>query len=79
MRLPHLSEFIGLYSSLLDPKTVPRGPKRRVFDLPGGAPRLTTDALGVRGVWVNGRRVVGSDGPLDSPPRAGEVLTSFSP
>jgi N-acyl-D-amino-acid deacylase len=63
---------------LFDPKTVARGPKRRVFDLPGGAPRLTTDAVGVHGVWVNGRRVVGSDGLLDSPPRAGEVLTSFS-
>jgi N-acyl-D-aspartate/D-glutamate deacylase len=63
---------------LFDPKTVARGPKRRVFDLPGGAPRLTTDAVGVHGVWVNGRRVAGSDGLLDSPPRAGEVLTSFS-
>jgi N-acyl-D-aspartate/D-glutamate deacylase len=63
---------------LFDPRTVARGPKRRVFDLPGGAPRLTTDAVGVHGVWVNGRRVVGSDGLLDSPPRAGEVLTSFS-
>jgi N-acyl-D-aspartate/D-glutamate deacylase len=62
---------------LFDPRTVARGPKRRVFDLPGGAPRLTTDAVGVHGVWVNGRRVVGSDGPLDSAPRAGEVLTSF--
>ena len=34
-----------------------RGPKRRVFDLPGGAPRLTTDAVGVHGVWVNGELV----------------------
>ena len=64
---------------LFDPDIVARGPKRRVFDLPGGAPRLTTDAVGVHGVWVNGRRVVGSEGMLDSPPRAGEVLTLFSP
>jgi N-acyl-D-amino-acid deacylase len=63
---------------LFDPRTVARGPKRRVFDLPGGAPRLTTDAVGVHGVWVNGRQVVGRDGLLDSAPRAGEVLTSFS-
>jgi len=63
---------------LFDPRSVARGPKRRVFDLPGGAPRLTTDAVGVHGVWVNGRQVVGSDGLLDSAPRAGEVLTSFS-
>ena len=50
---------------LFDPKRVARGPKRRVFDLPGGAPRLTTDAVGVHGVWVNGRMVADADG-LDS-------------
>jgi N-acyl-D-amino-acid deacylase len=41
---------------LFDPKTVGRGPKQRVFDLPGGHPRLTTPAVGVHGVWVNGVR-----------------------
>ena len=35
---------------LFDPATVGRGAKRRVFDLPGGHPRLTTPALGVHGV-----------------------------
>ena len=49
---------------LFDPATVGRGPKRRVFDLPGGAPRLTTDALGVHGVWVNGVRVADAKGLL---------------
>jgi N-acyl-D-aspartate/D-glutamate deacylase len=49
---------------LFDPATVGRGPKRRVFDLPGGAPRLTTDARGVHGVWVNGKRVADANGPL---------------
>jgi N-acyl-D-amino-acid deacylase len=63
---------------LFDPATVARGPKRRVFDLPGGAPRLTTDAVGVHGVWVNGQRVADENGLLESAPRAGEVLTSFS-
>jgi N-acyl-D-amino-acid deacylase len=63
---------------LFDPKTVARGPKRRVFDLPGGAPRLTTDAVGVHGVWVNGRMVADGDGLLESAPLAGELLTSFS-
>jgi N-acyl-D-aspartate/D-glutamate deacylase len=62
---------------LFDPKTVARGPKRRVFDLPGGAPRLTTDAVGVQGVWVNGQRVADGNGLLDAAPRAGEVLTRF--
>jgi N-acyl-D-amino-acid deacylase len=46
----------GYHADLLlfDPATVRRGPRRRVHDLPGGHPRLTTDAVGVRGVWVNG-------------------------
>ena len=63
---------------LFDPRTVGRGPKRRVFDLPGGAPRLTTDAIGVHGVWVNGQRVANSEGLMESAPRAGELLTSFA-
>ncbi len=62
---------------LFDPATVGRGPKRRVFDLPGGAPRLTTDATGVHGVWVNGRRVADANGLLPQPPLAGELLTEF--
>ena len=63
---------------LFDPKTIGRGPKHRVFDLPGGAPRLTTDAVGVHGVWVNGQIVAVADGLLESAPLAGELLTSFS-
>ncbi|MDH5351875.1 MAG: amidohydrolase family protein, partial [Betaproteobacteria bacterium] len=41
---------------LFDPRIVGRGPKQRVFDLPGGHPRLTTPPRGVQGVWVNGER-----------------------
>ena len=63
---------------LFDPQTVARGPKRRVFDLPGGAPRLTTDAVGVHGVWVNGQKVADANGVMDSAPLAGELLTGFS-
>jgi N-acyl-D-aspartate/D-glutamate deacylase len=63
---------------LFDPATVGRGPKRRVFDLPGGAPRLDTGALGVAGVWVNGQRVVSPEGLLAKAPLAGELLTSFN-
>jgi N-acyl-D-amino-acid deacylase len=46
----------GYHADLLlfDPATVGRGPKRRVFDLPAGQPRLTLSPLGVHGVWVNG-------------------------
>lgn len=63
---------------LFDPATVGRGPKRRVFDLPGGAARLTTDATGVHGVWVNGRQVADGGGLLHDAPRAGELLTEFA-
>jgi N-acyl-D-amino-acid deacylase len=63
---------------LFDPKTVGRGPKRRVHDLPGGAARLTTDAVGVHGVWVNGRQVADSTGLLPEAPLAGELLTRFT-
>jgi N-acyl-D-amino-acid deacylase len=63
---------------LFDPKTVGRGPKRRVHDLPAGAARLTTDAVGVHGVWVNGRQVADADGLVESTPLAGELLTRFT-
>jgi len=70
----------GLAADLLlfDPTTVARGPKRRVFDLPGGAPRLTTDAVGVHGVWVNGQQIADGAGLLDAAPLAGRLLTQFS-
>jgi N-acyl-D-amino-acid deacylase len=63
---------------LFDPATVGRGPKRRVHDLPAGAARLTTDAVGVHGVWVNGRQVADAKGLLADAPRAGELLTRFT-
>ena len=63
---------------LFDPASVGRGPKRRVFDLPGGAARLTTDAVGVHGVWVNGQQVADDRGLLEQPPLAGKLLTEFA-
>ncbi|MEO7336263.1 MAG: amidohydrolase family protein [Caldimonas sp.] len=70
----------GLAADLLlfDPATVDRGPTKRVHDLPGGAARLTTDAIGVRGVWVNGRQVADSNGLLADVPLAGSLLTEFA-
>jgi N-acyl-D-aspartate/D-glutamate deacylase len=64
---------------LFDPATIGRGPKRRTFDLPAGAPRLTTPAIGVHGVWVNGERVVDERGPIPGAPRAGRLLREFAP
>ncbi|MCK6451655.1 MAG: amidohydrolase family protein [Alphaproteobacteria bacterium] len=56
---------------LFDPATVGRGEARRVHDLPGGAPRLTTPAKGLHGVWVNGARIVAEDGK-----RIGDAMSS---
>ena len=63
---------------LFDPATVGRGPKRRVNDLPGGAGRLHTDALGVHGVWVNGIKVADSGGMLPGEPRPGVLMREFA-
>lgn len=63
---------------LFDPKTVNRGQKARVFDLPANAYRLTTDAVGVHGVWINGDRVADTDGLKDNVPVAGRILTEFA-
>jgi N-acyl-D-amino-acid deacylase len=71
----------GLAADLLlfEPDCVGRGPKRRVLDLPGGAPRLTTDAVGVHGVWVNGAQVADRRGLLQEAPLMGQLLTEFAP
>ena len=70
----------GYFADLLlfDPATVDRGPKRRVFDLPGGHPRLTTSAVGVHGVWVNGVRVAGKNGAINGKDLPGRLLREFS-
>ena len=70
----------GAWADLLlfDRTTVGRGAKQRVFDLPGGAPRLTTPALGVYGVWVNGAQVVGESGILSDCGRPGKLLRSLA-
>ena len=62
---------------LFDPDTVGRGATTRVHDLPAGASRLTTPAIGVRGVWVNGALVADGDGVRADAPRAGRVLRDF--
>ena len=62
---------------LFDPKTVGRGVKKPVFDLPLGAPRLHTDAMGVHGVWVNGQLIADQNGMLENTPLAGELITEF--
>jgi N-acyl-D-amino-acid deacylase len=63
---------------LFDPSTVARGPKRRVNDLPTGASRLDTPAVGLHGVWVNGVRAVDPRGVITDCGRPGRVLREFS-
>ena len=71
---------LGNYADLLlfDPKTVGRGAKRRVFDLPAGAGRVDTAAIGVHGVWVNGQRMVDSSGPIKNGKRPGMLMRDFA-
>jgi len=70
----------GAWADLLlfDPATVGRGPKRRVNDLPTGASRLDTPAVGVHGVWVNGVRTADERGVRAYCGRPGHVLRTFS-
>ena len=62
---------------LFDPKTVNRGAKKRVQDLPGGGARLVTPPVGVHGVWVNGVRISDGHGPRSLPRLPGQVLRDF--
>jgi N-acyl-D-aspartate/D-glutamate deacylase len=62
---------------LFDPASVGRGPKRRVFDLPAGASRIDTPAVGLHGVWVNGTRVVDENGPIRDAGRPGNLMRGF--
>ena len=70
----------GMHADLLlfDPKTVGRGPSKRVFDLPSGASRLTTPATGVHGVWINGKKIADGEGIRKDAVKAGKVLRDFA-
>ena len=59
---------------VLDPATVGAGPATLVADLPGGSARLTSDALGVEHVFVNGVETVTDNAATGANP--GTVLRS---
>jgi N-acyl-D-aspartate/D-glutamate deacylase len=64
---------------LFDPATVARGANRRAQDLPSGAARLTTTAVGLHGVWINGTKVADGEGLCADPKaRPGVVLRDFA-
>jgi N-acyl-D-amino-acid deacylase len=80
-RIPDRGRLVpGAWADLLlfDPATVARGAKRRVNDLPTGASRLDTPAVGVHGVWVNGVRTADTSGVRLDCGRPGRVLRTFS-
>jgi N-acyl-D-aspartate/D-glutamate deacylase len=80
-RIPDRGALVpGAWADLMlfDPKTVARGPKRRVNDLPTGASRLDTPAVGLHGVWVNGVRTLDEHGVIRDERRPGRLLREFA-
>jgi len=63
---------------LFDPATVGRGEKRRVYDLPAGSGRVHTPPVGLRGVWVNGRRAIDEQGKRLDCGKPGRLLREFT-
>ena len=63
---------------LFDPARVGRGEKRRVQDLPAGASRVDTPAVGLHGVWINGVRAIDEQGPITDCGRPGQLVRDFS-
>lgn len=63
---------------LFDPATVGRGANVRVHDLPAGAARLVSPAIGVHGVWVNGVQLVDGSGEVQRGRRPGRLLRDFA-
>ena len=52
---------------MFDPETVGCGKLERVHDLPGGADRLVSEAIGIDAVIVNGRPIRRDNADVDDP------------
>jgi N-acyl-D-aspartate/D-glutamate deacylase len=63
---------------MFDEKTVGRGDKHHVADLPAGASRVDIPPIGVKGVWVNGERVVDESGALTECGKPGKLIRDFA-
>ena len=46
-------------------------------DLPGGGTRLTVEPLGIKGVWINGVRVVEDCNLIDEENLPGKLIRAF--
>jgi len=69
----------GQYADMMlfDPDEVAVSQSYRVSDLPGGGSRLNIDGEGIKGVWINGKRVL-EDGDLISKNNLpGKVIRGF--
>ena len=71
---------VGAWADLMlfDPETVGRGNKTRVNDLPAGAGRIDTPAVGLKGVWVNGIRTVDDNRNIQDCGTPGQLLRDFA-
>ncbi len=80
-RIPDRGRLIpGAHADIMmfDAKTVGRGEKRHVSDLPAGASRVDIAPLGVKGVWVNGQHVVDENGPIEDCGKPGKLIRNFA-
>ena len=71
---------VGAHADMLlfDPKSVGRGERMRLFDLPAGGSRLSTSANGLHGVWVNGTKIADGSGLRKEAGRPGKLLREFN-
>lgn len=79
-RIPDRGRLVpGAHADLIlfDPQTVGRGEKRHVSDLPADASRVDIPPLGLKGVWVNGQRVVDESGPIRNCGNPGKLIRKF--
>jgi N-acyl-D-aspartate/D-glutamate deacylase len=80
MRIPGRGRLVPGQAAdmmLFDPGRVDVDSSRRVHDLPSGAPRLVATAEGLHGVWVNGVRVIATDGTPVPEAGPGRLVRSF--
>jgi len=80
-RIPDRGRLVpGAHADIMmfDEKTVGRGEKCHVSDLPAGASRVDIPPTGVKGVWVNGQRVVNESGPVADCGIPGTLIRDFT-
>jgi len=80
-RIPDRGRLVpGAHADIMmfDEKTVGRGNKHHVSDLPAGASRVDIPPIGVKGVWVNGERVVDESGALADCGKPGTLIRDFA-